>query len=103
MSDSDYNSTTSTAGTALQPAARAVPRDAPMRAASKRAAPAASPSAPRDQYSVPALPFVEYPATFQPIQGEFTRLLLQAHGDATALSTNRQLDFSSGDMTSFHG
>jgi hypothetical protein len=43
----------------------------------------------------PSMAFGEYPS-FQgpPIQGEFTRLLLEAHGDGTTPPAARQLDFS---------
>lgn len=49
----------------------------------------------------PSMAFGEYPS-FQgpPIQGEFTRLLLEAHGDGTTPPAARQLDFNDGASTS---
>ena len=51
-----------------------------------------------------SMAFGEYPsAIVPPIPGEFTRLLLEAHGDGTTLPAARQLDFSEGASTSkFH-
>jgi hypothetical protein len=47
------------------------------------------------------MPFSVHPAMFvQPIQGEFTRLLLEAHGDATPTPLARRLDFHEGTSSS---
>ena len=44
--------------------------------------------------------FGEHPSGFvPPIQGDFTRLLLQAHGNGATLPAARQLDFSEGAST----
>ena len=41
-----------------------------------------------------AMPFLDYPAIFPAaVPGEFTSLLLQAHGNAAASSSARRLDF----------
>ena len=40
------------------------------------------------------------PVSVPPIQGEFTRLFLEAHGDGTTLPAARQLDFSEDASTS---
>ena len=41
-----------------------------------------------------AMMFGEYPSVFvPPIQGEFTELLFEAHGDGTTLPAARQLNF----------
>lgn len=51
--------------------------------------------------SAEAMSFSAYPAMFvQPIQGEFTRLLLQAHEDSTMLPPVRRLDFNEGTSAS---
>lgn len=48
-----------------------------------------------------AMAFGEYPSFLvPPIQGEFTRLLLEAHGDGTIPPAARQLDFNDGASTS---
>jgi len=48
-----------------------------------------------------AMSFGESPSFLgPPIEGEFTRLLLEAHGDGTTPSVTHQLDFNDGASTS---
>jgi hypothetical protein len=49
--------------------------------------------------SAAAMTFGDYPFLAPPIQGEFTSLLLQAHGHNTTPSTSRRLNFSEGTST----